>query len=200
VYIPMISLYGLLVAFSKELVELELSKGFSFQLVIVVGVIGVFAGASMLVMGKLSDTKRVRRPFIIVGLFSLGILIILFNYFPIVGVSSFEGLYQILPVTIVLAWGFGMFPPAILAYLTDISKKDTRGTMFGVYSVIFGSGMIIGPILGGIFAQLGEQYDSEIGTAIGLVAAVILFVILASIGTLFLEERAKEEEVAQVVI
>ena len=193
VYIPMISLYGLLVAFAKDLVEKELSAGLSIHLIVVVGIIGVFTGSSMLVMGKLSDTRRVRRPFIIVGLFALAILLTLFK------IVSFEGLYYWFPVTMILSWGVGMFPPAILAYLTDISKKDTRGTMFGVYSVIFGSGMIIGPILGGFFGDLGKQfYGADLGETIGLVFTVLLFVVLSSLGTLFLQEKAKEESIPTV--
>lgn len=200
VYVPMISLYGILVTFAKEIVEKELSGGVHLELIVVVGVIGIFTGSSMLIMGKISDTRRVRRPFIIVGLFSLAILIALFKYYSVVGDGkAFEGLFSILPITILLSWGLGMFPPAILAYLTDISKKDTRGTMFGVYSVIFGSGMIIGPIIGSIFAEVGNSYDAVYGEVIGIVACIFLMVILSSFGTLFLKEKAKEEETLAIL-
>jgi MFS family permease len=191
VYIPMISLYGLLVAYAKELAEDELGGGISSDLIIVAIILGTTMGASMLLSGKLSDTKLVRRPFIIIGLISLAILIIIFRLFSVEagGEGSFAGLLTYWPITALLGFGVGMFPPAILAYLTDISKKDTRGTMFGVYSVIFGSGMIIGPLLGSLFAEIGRIYDAEIW---GLVMAVVLLVLLSSIGTLFIEEKAKE--------
>jgi MFS family permease len=191
VYIPMISLYGLLVAYAKELAEDELGGGISSDLILVAIILGTTMGVSMLLSGKLSDTKLVRRPFIIIGLISLAILIILFRLFSVEagGEGSFAGLLTYWPFTVLLGFGVGMFPPAILAYLTDISKKDTRGTMFGVYSVIFGSGMIIGPLLGSFFAEIGGIYDAEIW---GLVIAVVLLVLLSSIGTLFIEEKAKE--------
>ncbi|MHA1947651.1 MAG: MFS transporter [Candidatus Hodarchaeales archaeon] len=191
VYVPMISLYGLLVAYAKELAEDELGAGISPDLILVAIILGSTMGVSMLLSGKLSDTKLVRRPFIIIGLISLAILIILFRLFSVEagGEGSFAGLLTYWPVTALLGFGVGMFPPAILAYLTDISRKDTRGTMFGVYSVIFGSGMIIGPLLGSFFAEIGRIYDAEIW---GLVIAVVLLVLLSSIGTLFIEEKAKE--------
>ncbi|MFX0051157.1 MAG: MFS transporter [Candidatus Hodarchaeota archaeon] len=191
VYIPMISLYGLLVAYAKELAEDELGGGISPDLIFVAIILGTTMGVSMILSGKLSDTKLVRRPFIIIGLISLAILIILFRLFSVEagGEGSFNGLLTYWPITALLGFGVGMFPPAILAYLTDISKKDTRGTMFGVYSVIFGSGMIIGPLIGSLFAEIGRIYDAEIW---GLVIAVVLLVLLSSVGTLFIEEKAKD--------
>jgi len=191
VYVPMISLYGLLVAYAKELAEDELGAGISPDLILVAIILGSTMGVSMLLSGKLSDTKLVRRPFIIIGLISLAILIILFRLFSVEagGEGSFTSLLAYWPATALLGFGVGMFPPAILAYLTDISRKDTRGTMFGVYSVIFGSGMIIGPLLGSFFAEIGRIYDAEIW---GLVIAVVLLVLLSSIGTLFIDEKAKE--------
>lgn len=194
VYIPMISLYGILVNTTSVLLKPELENGISHALIIVVGIIGLFTGASMLVMGKVSDRMRIRRPFIVLGLFSLAILITLFEYYFITTGKAFEGLYSIWPIVMILSWGLGMFPPAILAYLTDISKKDTRGSLFGVYSVIFGSGMIIGPIISSIFATEGTNFlGAQYGELIGIIACIFLFVILSSLGTLFLKEKASEE-------
>ncbi|MHA1984647.1 MAG: MFS transporter [Candidatus Hodarchaeales archaeon] len=190
VYIPIISLYGLIVAFAKELVDTEL-ESISFELLFVGGLIAIMAGSSMLITGKMSDRSLIRRPFIIVGLICLAILIILLKYYPSTGVGAFEGLFSIWPIVAVLSFGFGAFPPAILAYLTDISKKDTRGTMFGVYSVIFGTGMIIGPFLGIIFSEFGKIIGQEIW---GVVIAVIFLVASSIVGTLFLTERAAESK------
>ena len=203
VYIPMISLYGILVNTASDLLKPSLENGVSHALIIVIVLIGTFTGASMLIMGKLSDKMRIRRPFIIIGLFSLAILISLFEYYAITadttGVGAFEGLYQIWPLTIILSWGLGMFPPAILAYLTDISKKDTRGSMFGVYSVIFGGGMIIGPLISSAFAIVGKDIFPSYGELIGIIACIFLMVILSSLGTLFLREKAFEEEPADKI-
>jgi MFS family permease len=193
VYIPMISLYGLLITFTKELISdeldtISLSAGLTedlLALVVVVGILGITMGSSLILSGKLSDMKLVRRPFIIIGLICLAIFIIIFEFYadqhP---VGAFVGLYQIWPVVVVLGFGIGTFPPAVLAYLTDISKKDTRGTLFGVYSVIFGSGMIFGPLIGDFFYRL---YGLS-----GIVISVALLVLIACVGTLFLAEKAQE--------
>ncbi|MFW9928640.1 MAG: MFS transporter [Candidatus Thorarchaeota archaeon] len=189
VYIPIISLYGLLVAFGKELLD---SVQIDLNLVLVGGVIAFGMGLSMLISGKMSDRSLIRRPFIIVGLICLAILLILLRYYPSIGLDPFSEMAKIWPIIFILSWGVGMFPPAILAYLTDISKKDTRGTMFGVYSVIFGSGMIIGPFIGSVFSELGKAFNQEVW---GIVLAVIILVVLSIIGTLTISERAKESSV-----
>ncbi|MFX0092682.1 MAG: MFS transporter [Candidatus Hodarchaeota archaeon] len=192
VYIPMISLYGLLITFTKELIKGEFAAGITNELIVTVGVLGVTLCASLVLLGKLSDHYLIRRPFIIIGLVSLGILITLFQYFATQPIGAINGLYQIWPVVGLLGFGTGGFPPAILAYLTDISKKDTRGTLFGVYSVIFGSGMIFGPFFGALFHQIFETYLNN--GALGIVACVILFVISSCLGTVFLTERAETTE------
>ena len=199
VYIPMISLYGILVNTASDLLKPELSNGISHALIMVVGIIGVFTGGSMLVMGKVSDRLRIRRPFIILGLFSLAILIALFEFYYITTGKAFEGLYSIWPITMILSWGLGMFPPAILAYLTDISKKDTRGSLFGVKSVIIRAGMIIGPIISTFFATEGLSFFPSYGDLIGINLCIFLMVILSSIVTLFLKEKAIEEVPADKV-
>ena len=78
------------------------------------------------------------------------------------------------------AAGAGAFPPAALAYLGDIAKKDVSGTTFGLYSIVFGSGLIVGPILGGTLTVV-------LGAAAFLVIAVVLIGVSAA-GLLFLRE------------
>ncbi|MFW9994360.1 MAG: MFS transporter [Candidatus Odinarchaeota archaeon] len=192
VYVPMISLYGLLITFTKDLIsdELEnisLSAGLSQEIIelgVVVGVLAITLTVSLIISGKLSDMSLIRRPFIILGLVSLALLIILFEYYAEQPSGAIRGLYTVWPVVAILGLGVGAFPPAVLAYLTDISKKDTRGTLFGVYSVIFGTGMIFGPLIGSFFYGLFQLA--------GIVISVVLLVFLSCIGTLFLSERAHE--------
>lgn len=54
--------------------------------------------------------------------------------------------------------------------------------------------MIIGPIISSIFATEGLNYFPSYGNLIGIIACIFLMVILSSIGTLFLKEKAFEEE------
>ena len=189
VYIPIISLYGLLIGSAKTLIENQLSPGITKELIVVVGILGLTIGSSILLLGKLSDRYLIRRPFIIGGLICLAIFLTLFEYYQTTN-NAFGALYSIWPIVAVLGFGIGAFPPAVLAYLTDISKKDSRGTTFGVYSVIFGTGMIIGPLIGSAFAIIGQSLN--IGQVWGIIIAVILLVLISCIGTLFLTERAVE--------
>src|SRR5207249_276774 len=57
------------------------------------------------------------------------------------------------PLIVVLAAGTGTVPPAALAYLGDSVEHAVTGTTFGIYSIIFGSGLIVGPVLGGALTQ-----------------------------------------------
>ena len=176
VYVPTICLYGLLITFSERLAEeMDLSLGApAFR---VLALMGATLFVSMLANGNLSDRLDKRRPFIIVGLLCFGLLTILIvNYS-----ESMDVLWRIWPLILIISYGAGAFPPAILAYLSDISKKDASGTTFGVYSVIFGSGMIIGPISGGIMLDQYGQF--------GFIVMVVLFVAIAAIGSIFLPDH-----------
>src|SRR5437773_12485065 len=81
------------------------------------------------------------------------------------------------PLIAVLAAGAGTFPPAALAYLGDIVERAVSGTTFGIYSIIFGTGLIIGPILGGALTDaMGSLAFAGVAlTCIGISAPGRLF-------------------------
>lgn len=175
VYVPTICLYGLLITFSERLAEeMDLSLGApAFR---VLALMGGTLLLSMIVNGRLSDHLEKRRPFIMVGLLCFGLLTILIvNYS-----ETMDVLWRSWPLVLLVSFGAGAFPPAILAYLSDISKKDTSGTTFGVYSVIFGSGMIIGPLSGGVMLDQYGQF--------GFMIMVVVFVAIAAVGSVFLPD------------
>lgn len=177
VYVPTICLYGLIITFSERLAErIDLSLGApAFR---VLALMGGALFISMLINGRLSDRLEKRRPFIALGLLCFGVLAILIvNYS-----ETMEILWARWPVVLLVSLGAGAFPPAILAYLSDISKKDTSGTTFGVYSVIFGSGMIIGPLSGGVIL---DHYGLP-----GFMGLVAVFVLVAAVGSVFLPEHS----------
>ncbi len=87
------------------------------------------------------------------------------------------------PLIAILAAGAGTFPPAALAYLGDVVGHSVTGTAFGIYSVIFGSGLIVGPVLGGALTQaLGPLAFAVI--ALGLIG-------ISGVGVLFIREPLK---------
>ena len=59
------------------------------------------------------------------------------------------------------------------AYIGDISTDGTRAKLFGVLGAAFGLGFIIGPALGGLFAQISYTAPIWAAAAITVVAAVL---------------------------
>ena len=185
VYIPIISLYGLFISKTKYIIE----NYFDFtatDMIILFGILGVSLVLGIITMGHLSDHFMKRRPFIVIGLIGFGTL----AYLLVANAESFNtlwssGLWPLLPT---LGFIAGSFPPAAMAYLTDISSEESRGSTMGVYSIFFGSGMIIGPF--------SAEYAYSVGGLFpGLASLVAIFIAIACIGTYFLDEVAQKKEV-----
>ena len=184
VYIPIIALYGLMLANVETIIE----EHFSFSdidLIILFALLGGSLVLGIIVNGHLSDHFRKRRPFITVGLISFGFL----AYLMVANAEHFEALWAIWPVIPILGFAAGAFPPAAMAYITDISEKESRGSTMGVYSIFFGSGMIIGPAAG-IFAY--GTYGLP-----GLIVLIAVIIVIACIGTYFMPEVQSSTEITQ---
>jgi DHA1 family multidrug resistance protein-like MFS transporter len=182
VYIPIISLYGLVISKTEHIVK-EYFDISNMDLLLLFGMLGVSLVLGIIIMGHLSDHLRKRRPFIVFGLIGFGALAYLLVAVQFDTLWA-NGLWLLLPI---LGFVAGSFPPAAMAYLTDISSAESRGSTMGVYSIFFGSGMIIGPLT----AQFAY---SNWGLFPGLAALVIIFIGVACIGTYFLHEVAPSVE------
>ena len=182
VYIPVICIYGLVITFTERIIE-EGDSVTSGAAIKVLGVVGIALISSLLIMGKASDITGKRKPFIIVGLFCFGALAILLVHYR----ENIGDLWSIWPVVFLIGFGAGAFPPAILAYLADITEHQTRGTSFGIYSLILGTGLIIGPLSGGIAL---DTYGMK-GFMV-LIGILVTFAALAA--TRLPETRFLEEE------
>ena len=180
VYIPVIAIYGMVLAFTRELIETH-DIGLERDPLVIALVIGAGLMTSILFLGWLSDRWRRRKPFIISGLICFGTLAATL----LVYAGDLAFLAARWPLLLALAVGSGAFPPAILGYLSDISKRETRGTTFGVYSLVFGTGMVVGPVLGGI--ALGSY-----GVP-GFIAVLAGLVATSSISASRLKEYALEK-------
>ncbi len=180
VYIPIIAIYGMVLAFTRRLLE-ENEVDIGGDAFLILALIGSGLIVSMLVSGILSDRTRLRHPFILVGLICFGDLAVLL----LLHAERITVLVTIWPLVLLLSLGAGAFPPAVLAYLSDISKHETRGTTFGVYSLVFGTGMIIGPVVGGVALARGGA------AGFGLVMALLVGTACAA--TLSLREYAAME-------
>lgn len=183
VYIPIISLYGLVISKTKYIIEVYFDIT-AMDMIVLFGMLGGALVLGIVVMGHLSDYTMKRRPFIVIGLIGFGML----AYMLVANAEAFDtlwtsGLWPLLP-----ALGFiaGSFPPAAMAYLTDISSAEARGSTMGVYSIFFGSGMIIGPLAAEFAYSLGGLFP-------GLALLVVILITVACIGTYFLKEAAPQK-------
>jgi MFS family permease len=178
VYIPIISLYGLVISKMKHIIEDYFSLT-AVDMLVLFGMLGISLILGIIVMGHLSDHWMIRRPFIVSGLIGFGLL----AYLLVANADQFELVWAIWPALPILGFIAGAFPPAAMAYLTDVSSEEARGSTMGVYSIFFGSGMIIGPIAGEFAYSVGGLFP-------GLGVMVALLIAIACIGTYFLPEAA----------
>lgn len=151
VYIPVVALYGYVLTFTDQIIGGRGGGNIPMMTIIVIVLaFGVPLAISLVAFGRWSDIARLRRPFMLIGLGCFGGLAILFSLAtqPGGGMDPLY-LYRIWPLIAVLSFGAGTFPPAALAYLGDVINRSVSGTSFGIYSLIFGSGLIVGPIAGG---------------------------------------------------
>lgn len=181
VYVPIISMYGIFIGYAERILEEEFSLG-ATELLVMFGLLGGSLILGIIIMSHLSDHFMKRRPFIVVGLIGLGVL----AYLLVSNSADISGLWAIWPVLPLLGFTAGAFPPAAMAYLTDVSDREARGTTMGVYSIFFGSGMIIGPASGGFaYATYG---------LVGLAVLVALLIAIAVTGTYFMPEMHSKTE------
>ena len=181
VYVPIISMYGIFIGYAERILEEEFSLG-ATELLVMFGLLGGSLILGIIIMSHLSDHFMKRRPFIVVGLIGLGVL----AYLLVSNSADISGLWAIWPVLPLLGFTAGAFPPAAMAYLTDVSDREARGTTMGVYSIFFGSGMIIGPASGGFaYATYG---------LVGLAILVALLIAIAVTGTYFMPEMHSKTE------
>jgi len=174
VYVPVVALYGYVLSSTDHLIGTGSGSSSPMsQLLLVVLALGIPLGASLAVSGRLSDRARLRRPFMALGLACFGGLAILLAAATGPNGADLGQLAARWPLIAVLSAGAGTFPPAALAYLGDIVSRAVSGTTFGVYSIIFGSGLIIGPILGGALTEaLGSLAFAVIALVLIGIAAV----------------------------
>ena len=139
VYVPIISMYGMLIVYAKHILH-DAFTVTSTDVIVLFGMLGGALILGIITMGHLSDHYMLRRPFIVLGLIGFGLLgfLLVSNSGP----DGIAALWTIWPALPILGFVAGAFPPAAMAYLTDVSEEESRGTTMGVYSIFFGSGMI----------------------------------------------------------
>ena len=99
------------------------------------------------VLGELSD-RFGRRPVLLFSLFGLGVDYIFHAFAP-----SLMWLF----VGRLFAGITGASFSVATSYIADVSTKENKAKNFGLIGAAFGIGFMVGPMIGGICAELGVQ-------------------------------------------
>jgi len=142
-------------------------------------VIGVFGASWALmqfifspIMGAVSD-RFGRRPVILISNFGLGLDYILMAVAPGIGLLFIGRLIS--GIT-------GASMSTAQAYITDVSPPEKRAANFGLMSVAFGLGFILGPALGGALGQINPRLPFWVAACLSLInAAYGIFVLPESL-------------------
>lgn len=133
------------------------------------------------IIGRLSDQYG-RRPILLMSLFGFGIDYLLLAFAP-----SIEWLF----VGRLIAGITGASFTTATAYIADISTPEKRAQNFGIMGAAFGLGFIIGPALGGLFANMGVRAPFVAAAVLTLINWLYGYFILPE--SLSLENRRKFE-------
>lgn len=130
-------------------------------------VFGLSNAVSQPLFGKISDYANRRKPFVVAGM--AGFTIISFIY---AGTSSFDSL---LVLRLIQGITVGATVPAIVAMVTHLSTRQTRGAAIGLYSAVrgfaYGSGSIIGGIVVSYFGFTTAFY---VCSMLGLASFILI--------------------------
>jgi DHA1 family tetracycline resistance protein-like MFS transporter len=138
-------------------------------------VIGVFGTAWALmqfifspIMGSLSD-RFGRRPVILISNVGLGLDYILMALAPGIGLLFFGR---------IISGITGASMSTAQAYIADISPPEKRAANFGLMSVAFGLGFILGPAVGGLLGQVNPRLPFWVAAALSLTNACYGYFVL----------------------
>ncbi|MCT8336309.1 MFS transporter [Methanoculleus sp. Afa-1] len=85
----------------------------------------------------------------------------------------------LLVITSVVGIGGAIQQPAIMALTVDAGRTIGMGTSMGAYNTVFGIGMIIAPLMGGVFMDyIGIDAVFYVGGAVSLLGTVIFAVMM----------------------
>lgn len=110
------------------------------------------------IVGSLSDQYG-RRPILLISLLGLGIDYIFLSFAP-----TLSWLF----VGRIIAGITGASFTTAMAYIADISTPEKKAQNFGMVGVAFGIGFIIGPLIGGLFSNMGLRVPFMISAGLAL--------------------------------
>ncbi|MBI3520247.1 MAG: TCR/Tet family MFS transporter [Bacteroidetes bacterium] len=120
------------------------------------------------VLGGLSD-RYGRRPILLLSLLGLGVDYVFLALAPTI-IWLFVGR--------MIAGISGASFTTASAYIADISEPEKRAQNFGMVGAAFGLGFILGPLIGGLFADFGSRVPFLVAAGLSLLNALYGFFVL----------------------
>ncbi len=161
-----------------EMIQIELNEASTYGGYLLTS----FAIAQFLfspIMGSLSDQYG-RRPVLLLSLLGFAI-----DYL----ILAFAPTFSWLIIGRIIAGVFGASYTVASAYIADISTEENRAKNFGMLGAAFGLGFIIGPLLGGLFGEIGVRVPFYVAAGLAFVNFLYGYFILPE--SLTLENRRK---------
>lgn len=150
--------------------------------------IAIFAGAQFImspIAGKWADQYG-RRKMIIIGLGALSLSMFIF---------FFSNSIMILYLSRVIGGiGAALLVPAIFAYIADITTYDQRAKGNSLVSAAMSLGIVIGPGIGGFFADFGLKVPLLVSAIVGVVAVIFSILLLEESKTFTDEHEEQQQE------
>ncbi|MHA2358225.1 MAG: MFS transporter, partial [Candidatus Heimdallarchaeaceae archaeon] len=179
VWVPIICLYAIVLRRAEDLADkLDLHLD-NISLLIVLAIIFGSILIGFPLNGLLSD-RIGRKPFLYIGMFSFAAFVSLLVFGS--DHSNPNMLLYLSPALLVIGIGCGAFPPAALALLADLTKKENYGSSMGAYSVVYGTGMVIGPLLADV------AYGSNLAIW-GLIILIWALCTVSVVGTILIPKE-----------
>jgi MFS family permease len=137
------------------------------QVGVLFSVFGIVRSTLQVPMGRLSDRVGVRRPFLEAGL--LASAATLYGYSVVGNVTALLSMRMLQGVALAVS------TPAMMAMVEGITEHRTRGGSMGFFSSMRTLGWGVGPIVGGVIADLfGLSASFALGAALTVVAVVMI--------------------------
>ena len=120
------------------------------------------------ILGKFGD-RFGRRPILLISLFGQAV-----GYF----IFGLGGALWVLLLGRLIGGITGGNLSTASAYIADVSKPEERTRNFAAISTVWSLGLILGPAMGGLFAQLSLQAPAYIAAGISLLNVLLGFIFL----------------------
>jgi MFS family permease len=137
------------------------------QVGILFSAFGVTRSILQVPMGRLSDRVGVRRPFLEIGMFASAIMLFLYSMAGNVG--------TLISVRVAQGVALAISTPALMALVEGITERRSRGGSMGFFSSMRTLGWGMGPIVGGLLADV---YDLRTTFAAGAALTILAVVMI----------------------